>query len=171
MSQPQFQLSFPKQTLRALTNPYSNHRNNTTPFSYALNFTNITTLATFTITAPSFGTFVLSFEGMRVDADDGEHDPALADNPALEKDGEASIRYAAMSLASPVDHPDGPHFTFANGTEFYFAGTRASANLTGNETSSTSLAPGWKQTAWMGGGVGAWVGGCLFALAWAVLLC
>lgn len=131
----------------------------------------MTSLATLTITAPSFGTYTIRFEGMRVDAEDREQNPVLSDNSGPAVDSETGIRHAAISMKNPLDHPDAPHFTFANGTEFYFDGMRALANGTDNETTSTSLAPGWKQTAWTGGGVGAWIGGGLFALIWAVLLC
>jgi hypothetical protein len=133
------------------------------PFTYSLNFTNSTAIASLHVAVPSVGTYILLFTGNRVDTDDGQHDPQESTN---------SSRTVAVELADPAKHPAGPHFLFTNGSEFFFDQNQAMANLTTNHsTGSTSLAPGWKVTPWMGGGIGIWIASLAFAIGWAFLLC
>lgn len=84
--------------------------------------------------------------------------------------GAGSRARDTTTVPGAYEDSDRPHFTVTTGTEVLSKSCRLRASPKGNRTSSTSLAPGWKpQTARRGDGV--WIGGCVFALAWAVMLC
>lgn len=64
------------------------------------------------------------------------------------------------------------HSVIANGIESSGNTSQIADSPDESGTSTISLAPGWKQQAsWTTTGAGVWVGGCMFALAWTVLLC
>lgn len=75
------------------------------PFTYTVNFSNMTATAVFTVVA-SLGNVTLSFTGKRADGDDEELAPSNLYG-----------QYSAIGLADPSEH-ELPTFTFANGTEF-----------------------------------------------------
>lgn len=77
-----------------------------------------------------------------------------------------------QTLVGRCEDAGEPHNTFANGTKTVDNRPRIADKTGANGTGTTSLAPGWKQTAsWTTAGAGVWVGGCMFALAWTILLC
>lgn len=80
------------------------HRNETTPFTYAVNFTNKTAKALFTLGGP-YGAITLSFSGTRADDLRG-----LADLVNPYDNG----HYSAIALTP--SNSSLPHFTFANGS-------------------------------------------------------
>lgn len=119
--------------------------NATTPFGYAVNFTNATASMELALTAP-MGSVVLSFEGARVDSgNEGEGLPAIALADATQ------------------DEADGgpPHFTFVNGSDFHFEGIAAVANTSGKEMGQGS---GAARTDWT------IVGSMVLAVVFATLL-
>ena len=85
-------------------------RNETTPFTYAVNFTNTTSTALWTLAAP-YGTVSLSFSGTR--ADDLDNEPYYT--PTNPRD---NGQYAVISLNT--SDPKVPRFTFANGSKIVF---------------------------------------------------
>lgn len=87
-------------------------RNSSTPFKYNLNFTNSTTSALFTLTAP-YGLVTMSFSGARVDDLYNHFNPYDNGN------------YTAIALNS--SNPNAPGFMFANGFRIVFNGDVAFA--------------------------------------------
>lgn len=77
-------------------------RDKSNPFTYALNFTNTSSTAKFTLSRKE-GDLTILFSGSRLDRDDEENEPSDVGGSA------------AIALASPADNAL-PHFTFTNGT-------------------------------------------------------
>ncbi|KAE9378649.1 hypothetical protein N431DRAFT_363280 [Stipitochalara longipes BDJ] len=90
--------------------------NSSTPFTYALNFTNSTTSALFTLTAP-YGVVSMSFFGSRVDDLNNQHNPV---NPF------DNGNYTTIALNS--SNPKVPGFMFVNGSRIEFNGDVAFAS-------------------------------------------
>lgn len=82
-----------------------NSRNESTPFTYNIKFTNTSTIGIFTLSAPE-GNVTLSFAGSRLDAADEEYEPLDGGN------------YTAIELAPPLPNNSIPRFTFVNGSAF-----------------------------------------------------
>jgi hypothetical protein len=92
-------------------------RNSSTPFKYNLNFTNSTTSALFTLTAP-YGVVTMYFSGARVD--DLYNHGLDSFNPY------DNGNYTASALNS--SNPKAPGFMFANGSRIEFGGDVAFAS-------------------------------------------
>jgi hypothetical protein len=96
------------------------HRNSSTPFTYALNFTNSTVSALFTLTAP-YGIVSISYSGSRVDELQYKYDSW---NPV------DNGNYTAIALNT--SNPKVPGFMFANGSRIEFKDNIAFASQTSN---------------------------------------
>jgi hypothetical protein len=118
---------------------------------------------------PSFGAIALLCDDVTVDGtDDSNHNKALSNDAIVG----SHDRFETTTVIAQCEDGGEPLFTFANGTKLFPDYPRLANSQDTNGISSTSLAPGWKQQAsWTTGGVGVWVWGCMFALAWTVLLC
>jgi hypothetical protein len=108
------------------------NRNATTPFTYAVNFTNTTSKALFTLSAP-YGDVTLSFSGIRVDDLRNPQDPV---NPY------DNGNFSAIAL-SP-SNSSLPHFTFANGSTILWK------NYSHGEWDAISSAPSLLETQILG---------------------
>jgi hypothetical protein len=84
------------------------NRNASTTFTYAVNFTNSTSTALFTLNAP-YGVVTMSFSGVRVDDLKDQYD---TDNPL--------DNGIYTSIALNTSNPEVPTFTFANGSRIEF---------------------------------------------------
>jgi hypothetical protein len=84
------------------------NRNATTTFTYAVNFTNSTSTALFTLNAP-YGVVTMSFSGVRVDDLKDQYD---TDNPL--------DNGIYTSIALNTSNPEVPTFMFANGSRVEF---------------------------------------------------
>ncbi|KAF2462738.1 uncharacterized protein BDR25DRAFT_363580 [Lindgomyces ingoldianus] len=92
----------------ACSEGFSFHCGNAVIFTDNLNFTNTSSAALFTLSAPS-GNISLAFSGSRIDHNDQNSEPQNNGN------------YTAISLADPRDNAT-PLFTFANGTHIKWKG-------------------------------------------------
>lgn len=84
------------------------NRNASTPFTYAVNFTNNTSTALFTLNAP-YGILTMSFSGIRVDDLGDKYDTY---NPR------DNGNYTSISLNT--SNPLVPNFMFTNGSKIEF---------------------------------------------------
>jgi hypothetical protein len=106
--------------------------NSTTPFTYAVNFTNTTAEALFSLAGP-LGTVTFSFSGSRVD-----------DNrPGWKPSDNGNYTPIALNTADPAK----PRFQFTNGSQFvwknYFNGRSAIASAAALSIDE-SIALWWK---------------------------
>ncbi|RHZ48371.1 uncharacterized protein CDV56_103214 [Aspergillus thermomutatus] len=80
--------------------------NSTTPFTYAVNFTNTTAEVLFSLTAP-LGSVTFSFSGTRVDRNS-------AGSPIVEPYNNGNYTPIALNTSNPME----PTFNFINGSQF-----------------------------------------------------